>query len=252
MKTSITNTDSKTDSLPKPEIQTTEVVTPAPVENSDVDDFGYEVEPAPVAPKELPKPDAVVPPAEEVKPLTGYGKDTEEVKPPEVVTPPAEEVKPEELTEEQKLQKEISEAVKELGDGFNKEKIAKFALENKLSKTQVEAYVKFAKSEEKEILKAQEEATKAQRKSWGEELMKDPEFGGENFEKNVDRVEKVLKNYMPNTKKILTERGSMLPPYIMRDFLSLDKLLNPTTPLVSGEPSVPAENDSNFLDDMYN
>ena len=41
--------------------------------------------------------------------------------------------------------------------------------------------------------------------------MTDPEFGGENFDKNVDRVEKVLEKYMPNMKKVLTERGSMLP-----------------------------------------
>jgi hypothetical protein len=42
-----------------------------------------------------------------------------------------------------------------------------------------------------------------------------------------------------------------LPPYIMRDFLSLAKALNPTTKLVTGEPSEVKKEEGNFLDDMY-
>jgi len=44
----------------------------------------------------------------------------------------------------------------------------------------------------------------------------------------------------------------MLPPYIMRDLLALDKVLNPKTKLVGGDPSEPIKkSDGNFLDEMY-
>lgn len=242
MKNSTNNTESKTDSTPNDQVETTTT-----------DDFGYDI---PADDKktsdEPPAPAAVEEPKEEKveKLSTGYGDDDEEVVPP--VEDKKEEPKEgEELTDEQKAQKEIDEAVKALGDEFDKDKVKKFATEHKLSKAQVEAWVKQVNEDNKEAKRLQEEAVKAQRKTWKEELKKDPEFGGENFDKNVDRVEKVLKNNMPNTKKMLTERGSMLPPYIMKDLLSLSKALNPVTKFVGGEPSEPKKEEGNFLDDLY-
>jgi hypothetical protein len=256
MKNSTNSTESKTDSTNQTTTTTgyTEPKVETPAQEDSTDDFGYESE---EKPKTMPVPPGVKkteeePPKTEEKPadkkLSVYGEE----EPSKTEEPPKTEEKPaEELAEEEKAKKEITEVVKSLGDGFDVEKISKFALDNKFTKAQVEAYVKLTKAESQEIARKQEEAIKSQRKAWKEELAKDPEFGGENFDKNVDRVEKVLQNYMPNTKKVLTERGSMLPPYIMRDFLSLAKALNPTTKLVTGEPSEVKKEEGNFLDDMY-
>jgi hypothetical protein len=238
--------------MPTPSGYTTApVVVAPPVVESNVDDFGYEdaTIPAPVVAAPVVTPPVVEPPKTDEKLLTGYGKEEEVVTPP-VVTPPVVEKKLEDMTDEEKAAKEITDSVKALGNEFDKEKIAKFALDNKLTKAQLEAYVKVTKDERELTIKAQEAAVQIQRKAWKEELVKDPEFGGEHFDKNVDRVEKLLNN-MPNTKKILTERGTMLPPYIMKDFLALAKLLNPTTKMVTGEPSTPPADEGNFLDDMY-
>lgn len=215
------------------------------------DDLGYEItkEETPAAPAtEVAAPVEVPAEVKIEKSTTGYG-DPEVVTPPVVVTP-VEVPLPADATDEQKLQKEITDAVKALGDGYNKEQITKFALDNKLSKVQLDAYVKMTKDEDAAFVKSQEEAKVNQRKVWKEELQADTEFG-KDFVKNVDRVEKVLQNNMPNTKKMLTEKGGVLPPYIMKDLLSIAKALNPTTSLVSGEAPAPAQDDSNFLDDMY-
>lgn len=237
--------------MPIPPNQTPKEVETPVVEDSKTDDFGYDKIIEEVKPTEEVKAQVVEEKPVE-KPATGYGKEEEEVKPTEEVKAPVvEEKKSEDLTEEEKNKKEVSDVIKNLDDGYNKDKITKFALDNKLSKAQLEAYVNLTKEEDQAFTKAQEEAKKTQKKAWRDELMKDAEFGGENFDKNVDRVEKVLQNYMPNTKKILTEKGSMLPPYIMRDFLGLAKALNPTTTLVTGSPAAPKEEDGNFLDNMY-
>jgi hypothetical protein len=258
MSKSTTNTDSKTPAFPAPTTNTpapAAVVPPveaAPVD-SNTDDFGYDDEPK--------APAAVVPPVEDKKPeepakpteksVTGYGNPPEpEIKPED--KKPEEPAKPDDqLTEEEKAQKEIESALTPLGTNYDKDKITKFAKDNKMTKAQVEAYVKLVQDDEKEIVKANEAAVKTQRAAWTKELENDPEFGGENFVKNVDRVGKVLQDYMPNMKKVLTDKGSMLPPYIMRDLLGLAKHLNPTTTFVTGDAPAPAEDDGNYLDDMY-
>ena len=243
MKTSMNSTESKMDSMPVPGTPPTNEV----VDDSH-DDLGYEVEPE----EKVEVPPVAAPPVvektpEEEKDLSGYSKEPEV---PPVAAPPVVEKTPEEMTEEEKAQKEISDSIKELGPGYDKKKVEKFAVENKLTKAQLDAYVKLTKEEDAEFAKQQETAKLTQRKAWKDELQADPEFGGENFDKNVASVNKLL-NIMPNTKKVLTEKGSVLPPYIMRDFLSLAKALNPTTKFVGGEPPAPKEDDSNYLDDMY-
>lgn len=220
--------------MPKPDGQ----VTPP----AETDDFGYGEVTPPAASAAIPPP--VTPPVtkeEVVKPATGYSKEeTPPVVPPPVTSP----------VEPTKEEKELSDIVKELPDSFDKEVITKFASENKLTKEQLQAYTKLAKDEQVKSEDAQKAAIAATHTQWKTELKTDPEFGGENFDKNVDRVEKVLDNYMPNMKKKLTESGGVLPPYIMRDFLALSKLLNPTTTLVTGDPSGTKE-EKNFLDEMY-
>lgn len=248
------STESKTDSTSTIPSPSGYVETPAASteDNSGVDDFGYEsvkTETKEVIP---PPPEATKEEAAKVeKAATGYGKESEE-KPDEnkIPDPKATEETPP-ANDEEKLKKELTDIVKELPDTIDKDKVTKFALDNKLNKEQLQAYTNLVKEEEKAFETSQKEAKKAQRTEWKNELTSDPEFGGENFDRNVDRVEKVLENYMPNTKKILTERGSMLPPYIMRDFLALSKVLNPTAPLVVGNPGKTEDNGKNFLDDMY-
>lgn len=157
--------------------------------------------------------------------------------------------------EAKKLEKEISEVVKKLPEGYNKEKVVEFAKENGLSKEQVEAYVEMESQAHLDYVQAQEEAKVAQRKEWFNELKNDVEFSGqngENFNLNVKKVNNIVENYFPNVKKTLTERGGMLPPYIMRDFLALYKNFNPTSTFGTGEPPKPeADNDGNYLDVLY-
>lgn len=252
MKTNLNSTESNTDSK-----KTSEQTTPEN-ENQETDDLGYEKVPS----------EEVVPPkkeeseepakkkeetAEVKKPagVTGYGDKEEET--PVEEKKKEEEKKPEDLSEEEKAQKEIDDAVKALGDNYDQEKVKKFAIENKLSKAQVEAYVNFAKEEDKQAAKAREEVIKTQRKAWNKELLEDKEFGGsqENFDKSLLSVENLLENHLPNVKKQLTEKGGVLPPYIMRDFLGLAKALNPVAKFIPGEEPKPKEESGNFLDDMY-
>ena len=246
------STESKTDStnsIPSPTGYVETKAAPAEDSNSGVDDFGYEeVETKEVPPPEPPKADEE-PKVE--KAATGYGKESEEDAEKNKIPKPAETEEAPPSTDEEKLKKELTDIVKDLPDSIDKDKVTKFALDNKLTKEQLQAYTNLVKEDQVAIETSQKEAIKTQRNDWKNELVKDPEFGGENFDKNVDRVEKVLEKYMPNTKKILTERGSMLPPYIMRDFLALSKVLNPTAPLVVGNPGSTEDTSKNFLDDMY-
>jgi RecA-family ATPase len=238
----LNNSDSKTDlPIPTPPAQTTEV-------DDGKDENGYELTPEEKKVDEPKKEETKVEEKPIEKPATGYGENIPE--PVEEVVPPVEK-KPEEMTDEEKAVKEFSDVIKDLGEGYDKDKVKKFAVENKLTKTQLEAYVKMAKEEDKAIVEKAEKARISQRKSWNEELKNDPDFGGANFAKNVDRVEKVLENNMPSTKKFLTDKGIMLPPYLMRDLLGIAKALNPTVPLVVGDPVEPKEDEGDFLDNLY-
>ena len=187
------------------------------------------------------------------KPATGYNDSEEEESEEETDKPEeGEEEEEKELTDEEKALKEIEDTVKGLPDFLDKEKVKKFALDNKLNKDQLLAYSNLVKEEQAAAEKTRTEALKATRKAWVKELKEDPEFGGANFDKNVDRVEKVLEKYMPSMKKVLTEKGGMVPPYIMRDLLGLAKVLNQPAKFVGGEPPVPPKKDEgNFLEELY-
>lgn len=75
------------------------------------------------------------------------------------------------------------------------------------------------------------------RHGWYEELKADAEFGGEKFDFNVKRVDKVMQDFLPNLKKKLTDSKGMLPPYIMRDLAKLGSHLYSSENLVGGDPS---------------
>lgn len=199
-----------------------------------VDEFGYEK----VAPegqaqedqKPTAKADAKV---EEVKdPGTGYG-----VKPPEVV-----EEKPAPVVEpEVKLDLGYELDVKDL-DAKESLKLQTFAKANALTKEAAQALVELKKSEISAAKQADAEFEKQQAKavadlkiSWDKELRTDPTFGGEKFAHNVQKAEKVLSEFMSATKKELTARGSMLPPYVMRDLAKLADHLYGSENLVNGE-----------------
>lgn len=219
-------------------------------DDPEVDEFGYEKVKSDTPPSDETPTEEVKEVEDDTKiekPSTGYGDE-----PPKEEAEPVVEKTEAEKTEEEKVKGEITEALKELGDNFDKEKITKFAVENKLSKDQVAAYAKFAKGEQAAVEAQVKKQIAAQRASWHKELKEDAEFGGENFRKNVDRAEKVLQKYFPNMKKQLDDKKSVLPPYLMRDLALLSKQLNPTTKLVTGDAVEKKKESSGFEpDDFY-
>jgi hypothetical protein len=227
------------------------------------DDFGYEVESSddkptddkPTDDKPADDKPADDKPADDKKSdeksVTGYGDDkpADDKKPDEKPTDdkPADDKKPDEKPTEEK---EIAELLGAAKDVVNVDLIKDFALKNKMTKEQVKAYVELVKSENEQAVKQAENEKIKLRESWHKELVDDKEFGVE-FKKNLHKVDQLLEKHMPDTKKLLTERRGMLPPYIMKDLLRLSKVLNPNTTFEAGDPSTPKEKDKNFLDEMY-
>ena len=191
------------------------------------DDFGYAKVTPPVDDKAPPPPP---PPKEEViEPGTGYGKDPFVVKEPEVPAPPP---VPIDLGYELDLKDVATEEAK---------KLQEFAKTHALPKEAAQALVNLKRSEMKANLQAQEDQKKQAivdkdrtKASWDKELRTDPTFGGENFAPNLLKVERVMNDFMKETKKELTKRGSMLPPYVMRDLSIMAERLYGTEKLVHG------------------
>jgi hypothetical protein len=136
--------------------------------------------------------------------------------------------------------------------------IKEFAKANKLSKEQAEAFLNLKKSEIAAV-KAADVAYEAHVKqkaaelkaSWHKELKSDKTFGGEKFAQNLHNVDKVLTDFLGETKKQLTDSKSMLPPYVMRDLAKLADHLYKGTNLVQGEATAGAD-EKHFLDELYN
>jgi hypothetical protein len=213
--------------------------TPPPKEGGkEFDDLGYE-KPAP--PKDEKPPDEktkepIVDKKVEVK-ATGYAEP-----PPKIEEPP-----PAPKVETPPVLDEIDEMVKELP----KEEAAKmkeFAKTHSVPKEILKAFAELRKTEIKNAETYQANAEKEallqeqrNRAAWHKELKDDPAFGGEKFDKNVSQTEKVLEEFLPQTKKMLTERKGILPPYLMRDLAKLADHLYATEKLVQGEPKVETE-----------
>jgi hypothetical protein len=211
---------------------TEEVKTPG----AEFDEFGYEKTPDAAGKKADEPAEKKDEKPEEIKdPATGYGTEAPKEEPVEekpVEKPAAEEIK---------LEFELD--VKDL-DEKEALKLKEFAKSHKLSKEVTQALADDKKAEAKAISEMQAERVKAEAKAvadlktkWDRELRSDPKFGGENFAKNIHKVEKLMSEFMSDTKKVLTERKSMLPPYVMRDLSKLADLVYSTEKLVQGDPN---------------
>lgn len=233
--------------IPAP--QTPEV----PEADKNTDDYGYVQEKDNTPETEIPAPPKASTEEEEIKEpetkLSGYSNEEEE-------TPSEEDGKDKgEETPSEEDEKALKDIVANLPETYNQEKVLEFAKNNKLTKEQLEAYVELQSSAFKEHKEQMETAAKERKTAWINELKTDKEFSGEDgqqFDLSVKRAESVVDNHMPNLKKSLTDKGGMLPPYIMKDLNKIYKLINPTAPLVGGEPTPhEPEDGGNFLDEMY-
>lgn len=238
-----------------------EATPPAETPGAETDhNFGYEPTPPADTPAkkegEAPKagdtpPETPVTKISEVKdPGTGYREEPPKVDatPPVVppVTPPAE---PDEFD------KALSDIPK-----ADAAEIKAFATENKIPVEvakkwgeKVKANVAAVQAQRANMERQAEQEKITQRKSWHDELKADPKFGGEKFQTNIVRAERVLADFGPDLKKQLTEGKGMLPPNVMRMLASLADKLYATDKLNPGEPPVAAapEEKGDPIKDFY-
>lgn len=202
----------------------------------ELDDLGYEkiVEEKPIE-------EVVVKPKDDKieNPASGYDKEPVIPK-EEPAVPPVIEEKPDDLGFELKVDPIIPKD--------EVMKVKDFAKKHSLSKEAAQEYLDIRKNEYDTFEKQKIDSKKSFelekqkiRSDWHKELKEDPTFGGEKFSYNILRSEKVLQDFMPGTKKMLTERGSMLPPYVMRDLAKLADHLYSTEKLTQGDPITPNE-----------
>lgn len=210
---------------------------PAPIEPT-AEDFGYDTPAVDPAAKEDPKePIKEIVKEEVVEPASGYDGEKDPVA-------PKEEPKPKEETPPvvpDELDPMVEGLPKDEADG-----VKAFAKKHGFTKEQVKAYTDLRKDElsqfesaKKSAIAQQENEKLKTRASWHKELKEDQDFGGENFKKSIADVDKVLNDFMPGMKKSLTERGAMLPPYVMRDLKALAAHLYSKEKLVQGDVPTP-------------
>jgi hypothetical protein len=229
---------------------------PAPEESGDsYDDLGYPIvkdpeegkapEGGPPKEKEADEPET---PASLEKSATGYGDEPPVVEDLPPIVPPVPPAAPDEF-----------DKVLEGLDKDDVTKVKEFAKANKMSVEQVKAYGELRKKEladakvyAERLEKEEANQVLKQRAAWHKELVDDPAFGGEKYKANVSKVDKVLEKHMPNFKKQLTERGGVMPPYIMRDMAKLYDHLYGTEKLVQGEAPAPKPKDDEDPLDFYN
>lgn len=259
-----TTNETKTPEQKKPE---SDNVTPIKPEEKKLDDNGYQVtseekKPEEKKPEESIKPvsgytdetkeENIEPKIEKIDPVSGYAEKVE--KKPEEKKPEEKKVeeKPEEKKtsfEEMKLDTEglLDQELKSIGDfvkkhGVNKDQAQELV---DIKKAEIKLY-----TDEQKNQKIKHDADRKQlRADWKQELKDDPKFGGEKFDHSIQQSEKVLHEFFPGLKKILTERGGMLPPYVMRDLAKLAGHLYSSEKLVQGDPSVPPKKEEVKEDD---
>lgn len=205
--------------LPPPKAPVSPVPPAAPAK----DDFGYDTD--------VPEIPEVIEDEKIEDPATGYGDEPIVPPPavPPVVVPPA-VIDPGYEIDVKDLEQKEADFIKT------------FAKENKLSKEAAQSFANLRRSEGLAVIeqnkKAQESferEVKETRANWDKELRTDKNFGGERFSHNVLQVEKFMKDFLPETRKTLTERKSMLPPYVMRDLAKAAEAFYATDKLVRGE-----------------
>lgn len=228
-----------------------------PVEEggSDLDEYGY---------KKVKKEEEDAGKKEEVskdpdkKSLTGYESDE------------GKKEEPPKKTEEDSKKKEDAPKDFELentGDLFPEEveNIKAFVKKHSVSKELAQALVENKKEEVKryqELVTDQDAKLVADReqvrRDWKTELKTDSDFGGEKFTHNIRQVDKIVDEFFPGIKKVLTEGKTMLPPYLMRDLAKFaDHLYSPER-LTQGDPITPKQSEEENKDksndplDFYN
>jgi hypothetical protein len=201
------------------------------------DSYGYKIQKPGEAKETKTEAPKVEEKLEDIKdPASGYG-----VKPLE--EPKAEDLPKVEVDPAKIETPPIEVDLKGLGDK-EAAKLKDFFKEKNIPKEAAQEFANLIKSEMQTTNLAQEQAVKAQKieearikAGWDKELRTDPAFGGDNYAKNLHATEKVLRDFLPNTKKELTARGSMLPPYVMRDLAKLSEHLYGSEKFVQGEQS---------------
>jgi len=247
--------------------------TPTPQAQGGIeyDELGYAIPKAqqPPAPNQTPKtpePAAATPPAAEVNsgyntpppPPNAAGYVDPNAAPPApaaAATPPA--TPPAPAPGEFKLEvdlKDFNDADKKLfTENFEKYKLPKDAQQAlvDIRKTYLTQQATEQANHQKQI----ETQVNELKTSWFNELKNDKDFGGANFDANTKMVNKFINDFMPNTKKMLTEKGGMLPPNTTRDFHAVAKKLYETEGFVQGDGSAASETKPTdqwkFLSDMY-
>lgn len=219
--------------------------TPATqAEGDQYDDFGYKITAAkpgdpPKETKQDPEPEPVATVPEEIKdPATGYSVEPKAVvvdPPAKVDPPPVDPNAPKEL-----VIKAEGLPEPELG------KVKEFAKKHSLSQEAAQGLADLALADHKTTATNQAQAAErfkrevaAEKVKWYNELKADPDFGGTNFQHNVHQVEKLVAEFMPHTKNILTKNGGVLPPYVMRDFAKVAERLYSTERMPQGGPPQP-------------
>lgn len=89
---------------------------------------------------------------------------------------------------------------------------------------------------------------------WYNELKNDKDYGGAKFDAHNKMVSKFVSDFLPSLKNLLTEKDGMMPPSVMKDYLSLAKKLNETEKLVQGDPGASETKSTgkyDFLDGYY-
>lgn len=90
--------------------------------------------------------------------------------------------------------------------------------------------------------------------NWYNELKNDKDYGGAKFDANNKMVSKFVSDFLPSLKNLLTEKDGMMPPSVMKDYLSLAKKFNETEKLVQGDPGASETKSTgkyDFLDGYY-
>lgn len=209
--------------------------------DKEYDELGYEKAPkAPDEKKPAEKKDPAAPP-EKVADTTGYGDEpkVEEVdpneKPPEVPPPPP----PSDLEKRlEGLPEELKTETKELV-----ERVQKLKLTPEQEKEWIDGAVEKAKqrfteakanweNNQRSAKRAQQEKEKA----YYQDLKNDPDFGGEKFDVNIVRTNKVLTEFGPEIKKRFTDNKAMIHPDLMRMFARVADTVYPDRSMVQGEP----------------
>ncbi len=249
-----TETQTKT---PDPKTPVTEVTNenkPLDLESNDgFDEFGYPIKAAATPdgkPAEKKADDKKT--DDEVKILPGYTAEDDKAEVPKPPEKKAETETPKEPT----IDKELGFELK-VDPSIPKDAVAaikEFALKNKMTQEQTQAFldknkdnIAIAKVAEEKAQKDYEDESKRQiaeqRKTWRDELKADKTFGGEKYPHNVKVVSKFVAEFLPNINKKLTETGSVMPPWVMKDYLAVAEKMYGTDTLQQGDPATPKGNE---------